>query len=99
MRFSKRVSGATATILVSFALSGSATASFSYCSQPYAPSEYFSKPSKPLCATMRNCSHWEIQSYKSDVDTYFRKLKSYLVDVDQYYEDAYDYAKCMADLD
>ena len=99
MIFTKRVAGVAATILVSFALSSSATASFAYCSKPYAPSDYFSKPSKPFCATMRNCSDWEVQSYKSDVESYFRKLKAYLVDVDQYYEDAYDYAKCMADLD
>jgi hypothetical protein len=99
MNFSKRIAGATATVLVSFALSSSATAAFGYCSKPFAPSDFISKPSKPYCAAMRNCSDWEVQSYKSDVESYFRKLKSYLADVDQYYEDAYKYAKCMAELD
>jgi hypothetical protein len=93
------MTGTITAISISFVLSSSATASFSYCNKPYAPNDYFSKPSKPFCATMRNCSDWEIQSYKSDVENYFRKLRAYLVDVDQYYENAYDYAKCMADLD
>jgi hypothetical protein len=99
MKFSKRITGTITAISISFVLSSSASASFSYCSKPYAPSDYISKPSKPFCATMRNCSDWEIRSYKSDVENYFRKLRAYLVDVDQYYENAYDYAKCMADLD
>ena len=47
----------------------------------------------------RNCSDWEVQSYKDDLERYFKKLKTYLEAVDQYRFDAYDYAKCMAELD
>lgn len=47
----------------------------------------------------RSCEQWEVDNYKSDVDRYFRSLKSYLGEVDTYYEEAYAYAKCMSDLD
>ncbi len=58
-----------------------------------------SKPTKPFCGMRRNCSDWEVQSYKDDLERYFKKLKTYLEAVDQYRFDAYDYAKCMAELD
>jgi hypothetical protein len=76
-----------------------AQAAYGYCSQPMAPSLYARKPSKPYCAVNRSCNQWEVDSYKSDIDRYFRSLKSYLGEVDSYYEDAYAYAKCMAELD
>lgn len=76
-----------------------AQAALAYCSEPDAPSVYIRKPMKPFCASSRSCSSWEVTNYKNDVDRYFRSLKSYLADVDTYYEEAYDYAKCMADLD
>jgi hypothetical protein len=37
--------------------------------------------------------------YRDEIDSYFRSLKKYLSDVDAYRDDAYTYAKCMADLD
>jgi hypothetical protein len=86
-----------AAILV---LSGSATnAGLGYCSKPYPPNDYITKPIKPYCATTRSCSQWEVDNYKRGVENYFDKLKRYLGDVDEYRDQAYDYAKCMADLD
>jgi len=76
-----------------------AQAAFGYCSQPQAPTVFVRKPSKPYCATDRSCEQWEVDSYKSEVDRYFRSLKAYLAEVDTYSEEAYAYAKCMADLD
>jgi len=37
--------------------------------------------------------------YKDDIDRYFVSLKKYLSEVDAYRDDAYTYAKCMADFD
>jgi hypothetical protein len=79
---------------------GAADAMLRYCSQPMAPSlGFISKPSKPYCAATRTCSDWDVSSYKSDVEQYFRKLKRYAEEVDTYYVEAGDYVKCMADLD
>jgi hypothetical protein len=79
---------------------GSADAMFRYCSQPIAPSVGFiTKPSKPFCAAARNCSEWEVSAYRSDVESYYRKLKRYAEEVETYYADAATYLKCMADLD
>jgi hypothetical protein len=70
-----------------------------YCSQPTAPSAIYSKPSKPYCAITRDCEDWQIRSYRTELESYFGKLKRYLAEADTYYEEAYAYAKCMADLD
>lgn len=79
---------------------GSADAMLRFCSQPMAPSlGYISKPSKPYCAATRTCSEWEVSSYKSEVESYFRKLRRYAEEVDTYYTEAGAYVKCMADLD
>lgn len=76
-----------------------AIAAYGFCSQPTAPSPFLRKPSKPFCANDRSCERWEVDSYRNDVDRYFRSLKSYIADVDSYYSEAYSYAKCMSDLD
>jgi hypothetical protein len=76
-----------------------ASAGFGYCSQPIAPSAYLSKPTKPYCAVDRSCDEWQDQMYKDDIDRYFVSLKKYLAEVDAYRDDAYTYAKCMADFD
>lgn len=77
----------------------SAHAAFGYCSQPIAPSVRISKPTKPYCAVLGKCSDWEIEAYRDDLERYFEKLKKYIADVDTYSDEAYAYAKCMADLD
>lgn len=76
-----------------------AHAAFGYCSVPFAPSFYGSKPSKPYCATTRSCSRWEVDSYQADVERHFRKLRDYANEVDSYYSDAEEYIRCMSDLD
>ena len=76
-----------------------ARAAFAYCSQPLAPSAYMRKPTKPICAISQDCSDLDVQLYKTELEGYFKKLKKYLGDVEDYYADAYDYAKCMANLD
>ena len=77
---------------------GPASAQYSYCSQPMAPSGYLSKPSKPFCATMRNCSDFEVTAYKNDVERYFNQLKRYANEVEEYYSAAADYVQCMSKL-
>ena len=74
-------------------------AAFGFCSKPFPPSDYFSKPTKPYCAASRTCKDYEVQSYKYEVEAHYRKLKNYLDDIDRYRDDAYQYAKCMAALD
>jgi hypothetical protein len=76
-----------------------AQAAFGFCTQPSAPTVFLRKPSKPYCAMDRSCEQWEVDSYKLEIDRYFRSLKNYLTEVDTYREDAYTYAKCMAELD
>ena len=84
--------------LGSLALS-SAQAQFSFCSQPYPPSAYLSKPTKPFCASSgRGCSETEIMLYRNEVRGYFDRLKRYAREVDQYFEDASTYIKCMSEL-
>jgi hypothetical protein len=74
-------------------------AAFGYCSQPMAPSVFLSKPSKPYCAISRNCSEWDVQMYRNEIDRYFDSLRRYASQVDDYYSDAQTYISCMADLD
>lgn len=57
------------------------------------------KPQKPYCFTARNCSSWQINSYKSDVDRYYENLRRYARQVDDYYESATTYVECMSYLD
>jgi hypothetical protein len=71
-----------------------------YCSQPMAPMlSIYSKPNKPFCVATRSCSQWDVDNYRNEIDSYYVKLKRYLADVDAFSAQAYDYAKCMADLD
>ncbi len=76
-----------------------ANAALLYCSQPYAPSTYLSKPTKPFCIASRRCSEWEVRNYQNEVDRYFNDLRRYASEVDNYYEDAARYISCMSDLD
>jgi len=78
---------------------GTANAAYGFCSQPHAPSAFFSKPTKPYCFTSRNCSEWQINSYKSDVDRYYENLRRYAGQVDDYYNSATKYVECMSYLD
>ena len=85
--------------VVALPASKPAYAAFGYCSPPLAPTLYARKPSKPYCAINRSCSQWDVDNYKRDVDRYFSSLKEYLSKVDDFQEEAYVYAKCMAELD
>ena len=73
-------------------------AAFGFCSQPTAPSAFLVKPNEPYCAISQNCSEWDVQNYRNEIDRYFDSLKRYARDVDQYYNDASSYISCMADL-
>ena len=57
------------------------------------------KPTKPYCAASRNCSEYQVSSYKSAVRSYFDDLEQYANDVNRYHKQATDYVECMADLD
>lgn len=70
-----------------------------YCSKPFEPTVFITKPTKPFCAASRSCSDWEVSNYKREVEDHFRKLKRYLVEIDEYYEQAYQYARCMSELE
>lgn len=79
---------------------GSADAMFRFCLEPTAPSlSFIRKPTKPFCASSGRCSEYEISSYKSDVEDYFRKLRRYAQEVETFYSEAGVYVKCMAELD
>ncbi len=78
---------------------GAASAAYRFCQQPMAPSIYLRKPTKPYCAISRTCSEWEVSNYRSELDKYFRKLRSYAEEVDNYYSNATDYVACMSKLD
>lgn len=93
-----------AALIAAFAAGGALNAqitsvAYGFCSQPYAPTTFLSKPNKPYCATNRNCSDWEVENYRTDVERYYRDLGRYANEVDQYYSDAVDYVGCMRDLD
>ena len=82
------------------ALTGSsAHAAYAFCMEPRAPNFFGHKPSKPICATMRNCSSFEVNAYRDDVDRYYRDLRQYVEDIDKYYKNASDYVECMSKLD
>lgn len=70
-----------------------------YCMQPNPPTAFLSRPSRPFCATTGRCSDFEISSYRSEVERYFRRLRQYASDVDTYYEEASTYIRCMSNLD
>ena len=36
------------------------------------------KPSEPFCAVLKNCSEWEIESYKSEIESWVRCRKEYI---------------------
>lgn len=79
--------------------SATASAALGFCYEPSPPSAYLRKPTKPFCAAGRSCSDWEVNSYRNEVDSYYRKLRSYAGDIDTYYSDATDYVACMSKLD
>lgn len=94
----KKLAG-TAMILALGSSAVPAQASFGFCSQPMAPSAFLSKPNKPYCISSRNCTEWDVSSYRTQVRTYYDALARYARDVDSYYADAASYVKCMSDLD
>lgn len=71
---------------------------YGFCSQPMAPSAYLSKPNKPFCAGMGECTKWQVDSYQREVRSYFDNLRRYAGEVDDYYNDASRYIQCMSDL-
>lgn len=78
---------------------GPASAAYGFCSAPMAPSTFLSKPIKPYCFAARNCSSWQVESYRNDVDRYYENLRRYARQVDDYYESASKYVQCMSYLD
>lgn len=90
---------ATVAVLALALPLSSANAMLAYCSQPNAPSTYLSKPAKPYCAATRDCEEWQVSSYRNEVESYYRKLKTYAQEVEAYYADAGEYVQCMARLD
>jgi len=93
-----------AAVVVAFAAgslinSQAAFAAYGFCSQPFPPSTYLSKPNKPYCFTSRSCSEWQIKSYNDSVDRYYRDLRQYAEQVDDYYNSATKYVNCMSYLD
>ncbi|MES2046519.1 MAG: hypothetical protein V4475_21825 [Pseudomonadota bacterium] len=91
--------GLLSFVLILSASGRPAHAGYGFCSEPSAPHLYASQPTKPFCASSRGCSQMDVDNYRRDVDHYIDELKSYLTDVDRFRGKAYDYAKCMADLD
>ena len=87
----------TILVLISTGIYSSSAAA-AFCFAPNAPMIFVTKPTKPFCATDRSCEDWQVRSYQNDVDRYFDKLKQYLRDVENYRTEAYEYAKCMAEL-
>lgn len=79
--------------------SPAALAAYGFCSAPHAPSAFLIKPNKPYCFASRDCSSWQINSYKSEVDRYYQQLGQYADQVDTYYESAAKYVKCMSYID
>lgn len=78
---------------------GVTSVAYGFCSQPTPPSAFLSKPSKPYCFSVRNCSSWQINSYRNEIDRYFRNLRNYAAEVDSYYRTATEYVECMSHLD
>jgi hypothetical protein len=77
-----------------------------YCSEPTPPSR-FSKPdkpdppSKPFCASMNNCSQFDVDIYNSSIrnynfelERYSRDIQDYIRKLNTYIEEAVEYAKC-----
>jgi hypothetical protein len=79
--------------------SAPASAAYGFCSQPFAPTTFLTRPSKPYCAALRNCTELDVQQYRNEIDRYYSDLKRYATQVDDYYDAATAYVKCMADLD
>ncbi|WP_066657596.1 MULTISPECIES: hypothetical protein [unclassified Sphingomonas] len=84
---------------VALSSSAPATAAYRYCMSPRAPSFYGTRPTKPFCAMRRNCSSYEVESYRQDLKRYFDNLQNYLSDVDRYRKQAYEFAQCEIDAD
>jgi hypothetical protein len=100
MRRLKITAGLIATFAAgSLVNSSAAGAALGFCYEPSAPSTFLRKPQKPYCAITTSCSSWQVNSYRSDIESYFRKLRTYAEEVDTYYSDASDYVQCMSKLD
>ncbi len=56
---------------------------YSYCFEPYPPAN---PPDAPYCGSYlgSGCSDFDIEMYKSAVETYIKRLKDYQYDVGQY---------------
>jgi hypothetical protein len=78
---------------------GPASAMQRYCAAPLAPMAMLRKPMRPACAASQSCNSWEVDSYRSDVATYFRRLRAYSAEVDDFYNRASDFIDCMSRLD
>ncbi len=72
-----------------------------YCTEPsfpiYTPRAP-QKPSEPMCVTMQNCTQFDIDMYRQELDSWVEDLRRYVQkaqDVaDEYAADALQFAKC-----
>ena len=71
---------------------------FALCFEPSSPSApYGSAPSPPYCGSygdLSDCSEWEIETYRAEVDDHIRKMKRYADEASQFSSEAIDYAQC-----
>lgn len=85
-------------VIAALALAVSSLPAFAYCSEPSAPYGKPTRPDTPYCVnTFTNthtCDDWEIdrynseiRSFKSDYETYVRRLRDYV-------DEAVEYAEC-----
>lgn len=82
-----------------------------YCSEPRAPANYLSKPTKPTAPFCVNeflrthtCDDWQIDRYNSEVREYNDTLRRFNLDLqiyanelESYVREARDYAQCELD--
>lgn len=56
------------------------------------------KPDKPFCVSMGNCTEFDVDMYKREMEYYLSNLKYYVNEAqdagNQYAEEALEYAKC-----
>lgn len=84
--------------LVSFVLISEAAVA-RVCFAPNPPLTPFisSQPQKPFCPN--GCEQHQIDSYRYDVERYFKKLEIYAEEVNLYHAQAIEWIKCKAKLD
>ena len=88
-----------ALIGVTLAADSAGATAQSFCMQPTAPTAYISRPNRPFCAAARNCSSFDVDMYRGEVQRYFERLRRYANEVDEFHSSAATYIECMSRLD